>query len=85
MRIIGGKHIAEDISKMRKCTFALSLGQGDWGEESIFVWVAKNRNGKQHVGANILTAKESALFFDRDSTLKREAIERSQAVDGVAA
>ncbi len=83
MRIIGGKHIAEDISKMRKCTFAVSLGQGDWGDDSIFLWVAKNRNDKQHVGANILTSKESALFFDRDATLKREAIERSQAVDGV--
>jgi hypothetical protein len=29
MKIIGGKHIAEDISKIRKASFAISLGKGD--------------------------------------------------------
>ncbi len=75
LKIIRGKHIAEDISKMRKATFVLSLGQGEWGEDSMFVWIEKHRNDIQHVGANILNDKDRMLFYDRDATLRREKLE----------
>lgn len=78
LKIIGGKYIAEDISKIRKASFAMSLGQGDWGEESIFLWIAKHRYDMQHVGANICTDKARALFYDRDATLKKEIEERDK-------
>jgi hypothetical protein len=75
MKIIRGKNIAEDISKIRKSTFVVSLGQGDWGEESIFLWIEKHRNDIQHVGANIICDKDKMLFYDRDTTLRREKLE----------
>jgi len=80
MKIIGGQHIAEDISKIRKASFAMSLGQGEWGEESIFLWIAKHRYDMQHVGCNICTDKGRALFYDRDLTLKKEIEERNKVV-----
>ncbi len=75
MKIIGGKHTAEDISKIRKASFALSLGQGEWGDDSVFLWVPAHRYDRQHVGGNIMTNKEKSLFYDREKTLAREKME----------
>lgn len=82
LKIIGGKHIAEDISKIRKCSFAIALGQGDWGEKSIFLWVAAHRYDTMNIGANIMTDKERSLFYDRDATIKKEKeeLEKKEAV-----
>jgi hypothetical protein len=75
LKIIGGHHVAEDISKMRKASFAMSLGQGDWGEESIYCWIAKHRYDMSHVGANICMDKKRAIFYDREMTLQKEMTE----------
>ena len=78
LKIIGGKHLAEDVSKIRKASFAMSLGKGEWGEESIFLWVAAHRYDQMHVGGNIITDKERSLFYDRDKTLEREELEKER-------
>lgn len=72
MKIIGGKETAEDISKMRKSSFVISIGKGDWGDDSVFLWVPAHRYDRMHVGANIITDKERSLFYDRDKTIQRE-------------
>ena len=83
MKIISGKEIAEDISKIRKCSFAMSLGKGDWGENSTFLWVAAHRNGPQHFGANIMMDKGRALFYDREATqLKERTAGIEEQMDG---
>lgn len=79
MQFISGKEIAEDISKIRKAAFALSLGAGEWGEESIFLWVAAHRYDRQHIGANIITDKTRMIFYDRETTMKREKLEAMKA------
>lgn len=81
MKVISGKYVAEDISKIRKCSFALSLGQGDWGDDSIFLWVAAHRYDRQHVGGHIITNKEKSLFYDREATLAREKVELAKQED----
>lgn len=78
MKIISGKYVAEDISKIRKASFALSLGQGEWGDDSIFLWVAAHRYDRQHVGCNIISDKARSLFYDREKTMKREKDEREK-------
>lgn len=78
LKIISGKHVAEDISKVRKASFVLSLGKGDWGPDSIFLWVAAHRYDRQDVGCHILTNKKNGLFYDRDATVKREKEERAK-------
>lgn len=81
MKIIGGKHTAEDISKIRKASFALSIGQGEWGDDSVFLWVPAHRYDRQHVGGNIMTNKEKSLFYDREKTLAREKLELAKKED----
>lgn len=72
LKIIGGDKAAEDLSKVRKASLAVSLGQGEWGEESIFFWIAKHRYDVQHVGANLMTDKTRMLFYDQQSTRRKE-------------
>lgn len=81
MKIISGKYIAEDISKIRKASFAMSIGQGEWGDDSVFLWVAAHRYDKQHVGSNIIMNKEKSLFYDREATLDREKLEQAKKED----
>lgn len=78
LKILSGDKAAEDISKLRKVTFALSLGQGDWGEDSIYLWVAGHRTDRMHVGCNIMTNKERMIFYDRDKTLRKMEEMRSK-------
>jgi hypothetical protein len=68
MKVISGDKAAEDISKLRKVTMCLSLGQGDWTSDSIFLWVAKHRFDSKHVGCTILPDLKRTLIYDRDKT-----------------
>lgn len=78
MQIISGQMIAEDISKVRKASFAMSLGKGNWGPSSYFLWIAKHRYDKDKLGAHILSDKDRALFFDREPSLKKEQEEKAK-------
>jgi hypothetical protein len=80
LKIISGKKVAEDISKMRKVSFAMSFGKGEWGPDSIFLWIAAHRYDKMEVGAHVITDLARGLFYDREKTLAREKIERAKAV-----
>ena len=72
MKILSGDRVAEDISKIRKVTMAISLGQGDWSDDSIYLWVAKHRLDKQHVGCHIIPDKKRMMIYDRDATHRAE-------------
>jgi hypothetical protein len=79
LKIISGKHVADDIGKMRKATQAISLGRGEWGEDSTYFWVEANKIGAQHWGFNIMQDKASLVFYDRDKTLEMEANQAEDA------
>lgn len=70
LKILSGDRLAEDISKVRKVGIALALGQGDWGEASIYLHVAAHKFDKQHFGCNIMTNKDKMLFYDPVRTAK---------------
>lgn len=76
-KIITGEDLAEDYSKIRKVSFALGLGKGDWHPDNgVYVYVAAHRNDRQFIGWNILTDKTRMVFYDREATLKRRGEER---------
>jgi hypothetical protein len=77
LKVIGKDRVAEDYSKTRKATMVLGLGQGEWGEDSIYLWVAKHRFDTQHIGCNIVTDKTRGLIYDREKTRQREIEMRS--------
>lgn len=75
MKILSGDRVAEDISKLRKVSVAISLGQGEWGPDSVYLYVAKHKFDKQHIGCNIMSNKDRMLIYDIERTQRRKRIE----------
>jgi hypothetical protein len=82
MKILSGDQLAEAINKIQNVTMALSLGKGEWGDNSIFMWVAAHRFDRMEIGANIITNKDLALIYDREATLKKMQEEESVGESG---
>ncbi len=71
LKILTGDSLADDISKVRKVAFALALGQGDWGDDSIYWWVAAHKFDREQVGCNAYSCKERMLIYDREKTMEK--------------
>jgi hypothetical protein len=70
LKILSGDRVAEDISKLRKVTMAISMGKGDpdWGSDAIYLWIAAHKFDMQHVGCHIVPCLDRMLIFDREAT-----------------
>lgn len=66
-KIVSGEDTAEDISKIRKVTLAIGIGQGDF-EESFYLWVDAHRMDRDKQGVTIMHNKEKGVFYDRART-----------------
>ncbi len=73
MKILSGDKVADDIGKIRKSTMTISMGQGDWGDDSIYLWVAKHKFDRMHVGCHIVPDRNCMMLYDRDRTRKAQA------------
>lgn len=71
--------VGEDYGKIKKCFCCIGVGKGDWGEESKFIFVTKNKNDKSGIGWNIFSDFENGTFYDRDRTLHRMRKELKKA------
>lgn len=76
--IVTADMIAEDISKIRKVTLAISIGQGEWGDDARFLYVAAHKFDIQKVSCQIWSNLSKSMFYDRDKTLMWMERERSQ-------
>jgi hypothetical protein len=72
-KILSGDEVAEDIGKMRKVTCGISLGKGDWTDDSIYLWVAAHRNDVMEKGCEIVPDRKRAMIYDEDATRKAAA------------
>lgn len=72
LKILSGDRVAEDIGKARKVTCCLSMGKGDpeFGENSIYLWVAAHKTDRMEIGAHIVPDLDRALIYDREATNK---------------
>ena len=68
LKVIGGDRAAEDISKLRKATMAIGMGKGDWGPDSIYLWIAAHKFDAQHLGCHIVPDLSRMLIYDREAT-----------------
>lgn len=68
--VISGQMVAEDISKIRKVTMAIGIGEGEWGEDSKHLWIAAHKFDRQRIGVNIFSTPEKGVFYDRLRTLR---------------
>lgn len=76
-KIISAGAVAEDISKIRKVSMCIGIGQGDWGVNSRYLYVAAHRYDKQHVGCNVASDPDRAVFYDRIATLRKLVVEHA--------
>ena len=70
LKVVSGDKAGEDIGKAKKVTCCISLGKGDWTDESIYLWVAAHKVGRMHVGCEIIPDLERALIYDYQATAK---------------
>ena len=70
-KILSGDELAEDISKARKVACAISVGKGDWGDDSLHLYVAAHKYDRQHIGCDIYSNKDNMLIYDRVRTLMK--------------
>jgi len=78
MRVISSGQTAEDISKARKVRLAIGIGQGDWGEHSRYLYIAKNNFGRQFIGRNIIGNFSHGLLYDREATIEAQRADHEQ-------
>ena len=72
--IVRGGDVAEDISKIRKVSFCLSIGAGppEWkSDDARHIFVAAHKFDKQHMGWNIMGDFDKAAFYDREATAEK--------------
>lgn len=72
MKILTGDQVAEDIGKARKAFCGLTLGRGEWTEESIYLHVAAHKNDRMLVGCEIVPDKARGLIYDCEATARAQ-------------
>jgi hypothetical protein len=70
LKILTGDKVAEDIGKLKKVTCGLTLGKGEWTENSFYLWVAAHKNDKMDIGCEIIPDLDRMLVYDREATRK---------------
>ena len=71
-KIITGSDCAEDISKIRKVGMAVGIGQGDWGDDSRYLYVCAHKFDRKRIGCHIVCDLERTIFYDRTATAQAE-------------
>jgi hypothetical protein len=74
MKILSGDRIAEDIGKIRKVHACVSMGKGDWTDDSIYLWIAAHRTQPQERGCTIVPDLTRSLIYDHEATQKAAQI-----------
>ena len=78
-KVITSRDTAEDFSKIRKVFLAISIGSDKENEDLKYLYFAKHRLGRSRFGVDILTDFHSAIFYDREATMKfRRAKQRME-------
>lgn len=86
-KIISGDEVAEALGKTRKVAMALSMGQGEWGPDSLYLLVAAHKYDKGGQGCNIMPDRSRMMIYDHEATLdmmKREALQQEEEEEEAA-
>lgn len=67
-KIITGDKLAEDVSKIRKATLAIGIGQGECHEDARYLFVAGHKRGRSKFGFEIIASPEQGLIYNRELT-----------------
>lgn len=70
-KVITGRDIAEDFSKIRKVFLAIAIGKDPDEEDVRYLYVVKNRQDKMGFGVEIVSNYDAAVFYDIDASSAR--------------
>jgi len=70
LKILSGDRVAEDIGKIKKVTCAISMGKGEWTDDSIYLWIAAHKCDSMDIGCEIVPDLKRMLIYDREATRK---------------
>lgn len=66
--IVTEKYVAEDISKLRKCSLAISIGKHPHSEQALNLYVMVHRNDRKHIVVPIVSDTARMMFYDFEGT-----------------
>lgn len=78
LKILSGDKIAEDIGKMKKVTCGISLGKGEWTEDSYYLWVAAHKHDRMEIGCEVVPDLKRMLIYDDVATRREMKEHRSE-------
>ncbi|MGI4811791.1 MAG: DnaB-like helicase C-terminal domain-containing protein [Janthinobacterium lividum] len=67
-KIVSADMFAEDVSKGRKATIVIGLGQGETNPDSKYIHVALNKRGPMHFGFEVVANPSHGLLYDSELT-----------------
>lgn len=79
-KIITGDKLAEDVSKIRKATLAIGIGQGECHDDARYIFVAGHKRGRSKFGFEIVGRPEQGLIYDRELTARLVWAKRGKKV-----
>lgn len=68
LKILGEKHVAGWVGKLNYAHCVLSVGQGEWGDDSYYIWCGYHKFAPRHVGCNIVPDLEQTIFYSAEKT-----------------
>jgi hypothetical protein len=67
-KIVTADKVAEDISKIRKVSLVIGIGQGEAHDDARYLYVAAQKRGKSRFGWEIMSNPDYGLFYDAERT-----------------
>lgn len=69
-KVITGRHASEDVSKVRKATVVIGIGQGEEHIDARYLYVAAHKRGRAKFGFTTMASPHKGIFYDRERTQK---------------
>ena len=76
-KIVTGQDTAEDVSKVRKAFLVIGIGRDPEIENMRCLYVAAHKHDRSRFAVEIMSAFDSAIFYDREATLAARRQKRS--------
>jgi replicative DNA helicase len=73
VKVLTGKYLAEDISKIRKVWLGIGIGTNKDDEKVKHLYVLGHKDDRSHFGVDVVSDFQSAIFFDAEATARYQA------------
>jgi archaellum biogenesis ATPase FlaH len=72
LKILGENHVAGWVGKLNYAHQVLSIGKGDWGDDSFYLWCGYHKFAARNVGCHVVPDMSRMAFYSSDKTRQAE-------------